>query len=612
MSKATSGSSIGFDDAGTTPTSFVIIADTVKFIGPGQEFEEPGEFSDWVIQYRIAPGVTVFPTIVTDVDPSIVTTIACTMPVTNGHINGSQIHWTTTNGDLDGDPLTGSDFAALDAIWVIDSILGLDLASVATAKTAAEAIVRAKYRVVLEFDGAGDTDVAMRAGNLHAGDWTDCRCLFIATTDDATVGVITGTGTSSGIGDGPGGVAIVPGSCFFNFSNAGWLCDYGGVINADKGLALFSADECARTDFGGIIYANDCILIGGEDYGYRANHGGSAWLDGCYVRGCSNGVQIDNSPGMARIHGCDIQFCYEGASAQYGGSLKAAFGALFLGDTLTATGDGVTATVTFDGGRTVGIGKVITILDIVPTSFAGQHTVTASSSGSVSFLDNATGPQTVAGRLFLILPATIKNNARSQVTLNLGGDFDGRALDMISTELFPSGGGPAAPPVYGLSLFVGGTAKLDNTAEPTVSGHDKDLYMEGGTVSAVGVTFTTAEGPSSIAITPDGNSVYSVYRPVYRGPQTKTADFTLAAWEKSIVNNAALGIVATLPSAATCPGREVYIQNTSPQTVTSATANIVPKGGGAAATGILPATSGAWAILVAMSAGTWRVMASGI
>jgi len=94
-------------------------------------------------------------------------------------------------------------------------------------------------------------------------------------------------------------------------------------------------------------------------------------------------------------------------------------------------------------------------------------------------------------------------------------------------------------------------------------------------------------------------------------PVTKAADFTLAVTENWIINNkAAATCTATLPAASTCLGREIAILNYVAFTVVSASANVVPLGGGAAATAILAGTVGKWAILV--SDGTnWVIMAAG-
>ena len=62
------------------------------------------------------------------------------------------------------------------------------------------------------------------------------------------------------------------------------------------------------------------------------------------------------------------------------------------------------------------------------------------------------------------------------------------------------------------------------------------------------------------------------------------------------------------PAASSFPGREIYIKTIQAQTVVSASSNVVPLAGGAAATAILAATAGKWALLV--SNGTnWEVMA---
>lgn len=68
---------------------------------------------------------------------------------------------------------------------------------------------------------------------------------------------------------------------------------------------------------------------------------------------------------------------------------------------------------------------------------------------------------------------------------------------------------------------------------------------------------------------------------------------------------------ATLPAPASCPGRTLTIQNYQPQTVVSASSNVVPLGGGAAGTAILEPAIGNFATLV--SDGTnWVVMTAGV
>ncbi len=76
-----------------------------------------------------------------------------------------------------------------------------------------------------------------------------------------------------------------------------------------------------------------------------------------------------------------------------------------------------------------------------------------------------------------------------------------------------------------------------------------------------------------------------------------------------IVKNLATSTILTLPTASSWPGRILNIQNQAAQLVDSNSANVVPLGGGSAGTGILPATVGAWCVLV--SDGTnWITMQS--
>lgn len=90
-------------------------------------------------------------------------------------------------------------------------------------------------------------------------------------------------------------------------------------------------------------------------------------------------------------------------------------------------------------------------------------------------------------------------------------------------------------------------------------------------------------------------------------PVTKTADFTVAAGEKWIINNkSGSSCTATLPAPASNVGRELHFQNYQDQTLVSASSNVVPLAGGAATTSILLAVAGDTATLV--SDGTNWVM----
>jgi hypothetical protein len=82
-------------------------------------------------------------------------------------------------------------------------------------------------------------------------------------------------------------------------------------------------------------------------------------------------------------------------------------------------------------------------------------------------------------------------------------------------------------------------------------------------------------------------------------PVTKTADFTVAATDVWLINNkSGSTCTATLPAASSWTGRVLRFQNYQVQTLVSASSNVVPLTGGAAATSILLASSGDSATLV--------------
>lgn len=88
------------------------------------------------------------------------------------------------------------------------------------------------------------------------------------------------------------------------------------------------------------------------------------------------------------------------------------------------------------------------------------------------------------------------------------------------------------------------------------------------------------------------------------------ASYTVVAEDKQITVNNGAPCTLTLPAASTVsPNRQLYIRTIQAFTVVSASANIVPLAGGAAATAILAATAGKWAILESDGA-NWQIVAS--
>lgn len=69
----------------------------------------------------------------------------------------------------------------------------------------------------------------------------------------------------------------------------------------------------------------------------------------------------------------------------------------FSAATTGASGDGTTATVTYAGTHVFPVGGPVVVAGVTPAGYNATATVTASSAGSVSYLNATTGPQTVAG-----------------------------------------------------------------------------------------------------------------------------------------------------------------------------------------------------------------------
>lgn len=75
----------------------------------------------------------------------------------------------------------------------------------------------------------------------------------------------------------------------------------------------------------------------------------------------------------------------------------------------------------------------------------------------------------------------------------------------------------------------------------------------------------------------------------------------------AIVNGSA-SVTATLPSAASYPGRKIRIKTRAAYTVISASSNVKPLDTDTAGTAILAATAGKWAELVS-DGSNWVIMA---
>tara|TARA_R110000823_G_scaffold314848_1_gene444807 strand:+ start:176 stop:1243 length:1068 start_codon:yes stop_codon:yes gene_type:complete len=87
------------------------------------------------------------------------------------------------------------------------------------------------------------------------------------------------------------------------------------------------------------------------------------------------------------------------------------------------------------------------------------------------------------------------------------------------------------------------------------------------------------------------------------------SSYTVLQDAEYLIANRAGTITVTLPSPSEFGGRVLNIKTIQAQTVVSASSNVVPIGGTAAGTAILPATDGAW-ILIKSDGSNWIAMQS--
>jgi hypothetical protein len=98
----------------------------------------------------------------------------------------------------------------------------------------------------------------------------------------------------------------------------------------------------------------------------------------------------------------------------------------------------------------------------------------------------------------------------------------------------------------------------------------------------------------------------------FTAPVTITADYTVGTTDFYLINNKVGSTLNLyLPAASLIPGRTLTIMNYQPQAVVAGIPSVVPQGGGAATTAIVPAGAGNWATLV--SDGTnWITMQAAV
>lgn len=136
----------------------------------------------------------------------------------------------------------------------------------------------------------------------------------------------------------------------------------------------------------------------------------------------------------------------------------------------------------------------------------------------------------------------------------------------------------------GANVFNDAGADVDQRIEGDT---DANLVFVDASTDRVGIGTATPTAKLQV------NGSFALTAPV-----TVTTNYTVAADVTFIRSDRGSTNTITLPAAATSTGRILVISTIQAFTVVSASSNVVPREGGTATTAILPATDGAWALLV--------------
>ena len=259
------------------------------------------------------------------------------------------------------------------------------------------------------------------------------------------------------------------------------------------------------------------------------------------------------------------------------------------------------------------------------------------------FLDPITGRPSIPWMQWLMNPSFITVNLGSALPVTSGGT----GLTTIPTNgqlLIGNGTGYTLNTLgvgAGISVTNGlGTITVANTGVLSVSGGTTGLTPAAATTGAVtlagklvianggtnatatptagGIAYGTGTayaftlaGTSGQMLTSAGAGTPTWTTPVVNtvsAPVTKTANFTVAVGEAWLINNkSGSTCTVTLPTASAWIGRQLIFKNMQPQTLVSASSNVVPLDSTSAGTAILLDVVGNWATMV--SDGTnWVIM----
>lgn len=194
----------------------------------------------------------------------------------------------------------------------------------------------------------------------------------------------------------------------------------------------------------------------------------------------------------------------------------------------------------------------------------------------ISALSALTGANTATDDLYVVVDSSVPETKKQ-----------------TRAELFQNV--PAAS-FAGANVFNDAGADVDQRMEGDT---DANLFYLDASTDRIGIG--TATPTTKLQV----NGSFGLNAPV-----TVTTNYTVADNANFIISNRAATNTLTLPAAASNTGRVLYVSNIGGAfTVVSASSNVIPRAGGAASTAILPATDGAWAMLVCDGT-NWIIMAS--
>ena len=241
--------------------------------------------------------------------------------------------------------------------------------------------------------------------------------------------------------------------------------------------------------------------------------------------------------------------------------------------------------------------------------FYNLYTITGSGLGITPIINGGTGTDVIpaAGQLLIGTGTAYDVNnltAGTGIAITNGpGTITIASSGVTSFSAGATGLTPATPTTG--AVVLAGTLDVNNGGTGQISYTDGQLLIGNTTGNTLAKSTLTAG--AGITVT-NGAGAVTIASSATSAPVTKTADFTLAATENWVINNkSGSTCTVTLPAAASWPGRAVTFLNYQTQTLVSASANVVPRIGGAAAVDILLGVPGNWATLV--SDGTnWLIM----